>query len=614
MSHYDMKCDQVCHPVLDTGSRKSLKILDSRVKQERDSHGFMAFFHIAKPLLLVFILILTLQQQAFATPASTYVDVNDEAYRDIEKLVAFGLCPPPMIDQRPFLRSEFARLIAEAIKNNKTHDIVLSSDMKFGDYEELLARKHYIDALLAKLTKEFKEELIERGVLPGNSPTIIGHGLEDVRFDTIYMSSAPLTILYDNGVGDVSATVTPLNHYNSGRHAIDGFQQSFEFISRFKLSKFFAFRVQPRIEANIWSNSRDSENKMLLQEGYGVVQVGDAALTFGRMGIVYGPGTHGSLILTDNARPLDQIQISTPSPFRFPWIFKHLGQWRISLFGANLGPESYLKYTWLTGYRLSYMPVRYLELGFGNSTMMGGDGSPYLSSLDIFGEFFGFRPAGTTPTSPNKTNHLMEATVTARIPPLWGATIYGSLLNDDKRDTLERFFVDGSSYLGGLYLPRINPSGTADLRLEFRRMCAISYRHILYLDGYTLDHLYIGDALGSDALGFHANLNYDLSNKILLSAFFDWELRRSNMHVLTMEPDGTYGDTVVTQRGPADERYRGVLRARFQSKHYYKLYTSFGYERVLNEQYQAGVDKNNWLFSVLIKFDLDRYFRFQTKN
>jgi len=260
------------------------------------------------------------------------------------------------------------------------------------------------------------------------------------------------------------------------------------------------------------------------------------------------------------------------------------------------------------------MPVRYLELGFGNSTMMGGDGSPYLSSLDIFGEFFGFRPAGTTPTSPNKTNHLMEATVTARIPPLWGATIYGSLLNDDKRDTLERFFVDGSSYLGGLYLPRINPSGTADLRLEFRRMCAISYRHILYLDGYTLDHLYIGDALGSDALGFHANLNYDLSNKILLSAFFDWELRRSNMHVLTMEPDGTYGDTVVTQRGPSDERYRGVLRARFQSKHYYKLYTSFGYERVLNEQYQAGVDKNNWLFSVLIKFDLDRYFRFQTKN
>lgn len=535
--------------------------------------------------------------EVFAGISSTDVEIYDRAYGDIEKLVAFGLCNPPMIDQRPFSRSEFARIVAEAKNNFEKNDL---------GYVQVSVKQ-----ILDRLTSEFRDELVDSGAIGGEKVFVRGHPFEELRLDATYLSSRPLTIIENNGVGPVNVTVNPLLDYQEGRHAVFGFQEAIETMHRFRVSPYLSFLAHPRFESNSWRDG-DADMSILLQEGYAVLQAGDASLQFGRSTNVWGPGERGALLITNNARPLDQIKFTTPSPFRLPWVFKYLGKWRVTLFGANLGPEQTPKYAWLTGYRLSYMPVKYLELGFGNITMMGGEGAPSLSALDVFGEFFGFRVGGTDPNSPNKTNHIMEASVLIRVPEAWGLQMYGVINNEDKRDTLKRFFRDGSSYIAGFYLPVIANSGKTSFRFEFKRMSALAYRHSLFAGGYALDHLFIGDDLGPDALGTHARADFDISNKIRTAVVFDWDLRRSDQHTTTMDPDGTLGDIIVVQGGPHEERFRFILEPSVLLNKFLELRAMAGYEKVFNANYNEGVSRNNWLAAVSLRINVDPHFKFTT--
>lgn len=564
----------------------------------------------------LFFAILLAPHFCFAAPASTYVDIGDRAYRDVEKLVSFRLVRPTMIDQRPFSKSTFARIVAEARGNfaNQENDIkAAGSNEGYAEFSRRLAHYTSIKKIIGRLTEEFREELVDMGDIPGHSPLIRGHGLEEFRLDFIELKSPNVWITADNGVGSVSAKINPLVHYREGRQPIYGFQNAVETYHRIRITKHFAALAHPRFEANIVRPEGDVQAEAIFQEGYGVFQFGDAALTFGRKTIVWGPGEKGSLIITSNARPLDLIEISTPYPFHLPSFLKHLGLWRITLFGANLGPKQQPKYPWLTGYRLSYMPWRYLELGFANTTMMGGEGAPSLSAWDIFGEFFGFRVAGTDPDSPNKTNHIMEASVRVILPQVNGLELYGVLNNEDKRDTFKRFFRDGSSYLAGIYLPRIDNRGTSSLRFEFKRMSALAYRHGIYTMGYTLNNLFIGDDLGSDALGTHFRYDCDLSDKFSIGAIFDWDFRRSDLHTTTMDPDGTLGDIIVTQSRPAEERFRFVIEPSFQIGAGLKIVAMAGYERVENGSFVQGLTRNNLLAAVSLKIDLDKRFSFEVR-
>lgn len=558
-------------------------------------------------------LIISFSPTAKASPATTNVEISDRAYRDIEKLVAFKMCYPPMIDQRPFARGEFARIIAEARTNFskiKTED---NSQLSYKDLSTKLTKIRTLDQIITRLTSEFQEELIDTSAIAGEKASIRIHPIEQARVDAILLDSTPTQIPVYTDVGYVDAQVNPLLHYREGRHAVDGFQGAIETKHRLKLSNHLAILIHPRVETNAYVNGQNNYSTVLLQEGYGVLQAGDAALEFGRSSVVWGPSERGSLLITNNARPLDLIKFSTPSPFELPWVFRHLGKFRISLFGANLGPEQTFKYAWLTGYRLSYMPWRYLELGFGNTTTMGGEGSSSLSASEIVGEFFGFRPAGTAPNSPNKTNHLMEASILLRIPSAWGLQIYGVLNNDDKRDTLKRFFRDGSAFLAGFYLPRIGTCGISSFRFEFIRTSAIHYRHGFFQSGYTLDNLFIGDDIGPDGLGIHTRFDYDLSDNTTISAIGDWDMRRSDLHGVTLDPDGTLGDTIVTESRPAEKRYRFVVEPNFKIRNNLNLVINAGYERVTNAQYVQGADKNHWLLAVSLRLNFDKNFKFGVK-
>lgn len=569
-----------------------------------------------KAFWFAFFLVILVSSICFGAPASVYVEILDPAYRDLERLVAWRLCDPPILDQRPFLRGEFARMTAEAMLNlKKEKDKLLSLDLDFDSFAKRLSIFNYRERVVDRLGRRFADELADLAVAGGSVPLARGMVIDEMRVDATYLSEQPLALPYDNGVGTISAKVNPLWDYREGRHAVFNYQSALETSHRLRLTKYFAAGARFRVEGNIWKTPYGADDiEPIFQEGVGVLELGDFALDFGRESVVWGPGERGALILTNNARPLDQMKISTPSPFRLPWVFRHLGKFRIGLFGANMGPNYPVKYAWLTGYRLSYMPVQYLELAFGSATLMGGEGSPHMSAYDVFAEFWGFRVAGTSGAAVNMTDHIMEASALVRIPQLAGLSLYGVLANEDKRDTFKRFFRDGSSYVAGFYLPSLDSHGKSDFRFEFKRTCAIQYRHGLYSDGFTLDSLLIGDDLGPDALGIHSRYSFELGDGYSIAANFDWEKRRSDIHTTTTDPDGTLGDIIIVEGRPADTRFRFVLEPSIRLAKALNAIIYAGYERAINANFVSGASCNNWLLAISLRFNFDDYFHFQTKS
>lgn len=528
-------------------------------------------------------------------------------YRDLDKLVAFGLVHPPILGQRPYPRSEFARLTEEALENFANQKEIDDSSLK--KFAKGLARKRQIKNILERLKKEFKDELIDMGAIEGEKYTYRFHLLDDFTIYTTYLSSTPTTLPVNNGLGIINAQINPLRDYDLGRHAIDGGQQAFEATGYFETGRFFSALVRPRFEVNVF-RSNDMNAHAYIQNAYATFKAGNFALEVGRDSLVWGIGERGGLLLSTNPRPLDQFHITNPKPARLPWVFKYLGEWRYTLFAANLGPGYSRKWAWLAGYKLSLMPIKYLELGFGHIVTIGGEGAPTPSALDVIGEFCGFRPAGSSSTSTNFTNHLYELEYMVRIVPLRGLQIYGDISIDDKLGSFKNMFKYGGAYLWGLYLPALNSTGSADLRVEYVRVGPLQYRHVLYPDGYTLNRKLIGSDAGPDADTLHVNFRHTLSPKIWYGVTFDWDYRRSDTWTQTRNPDGTVRAIVKTATGPVEQRYRGLLDLDWQIKKHLTFHFTFGYERALNYNFTQGADRNNYLAALSVKLDLDRYFGF----
>lgn len=542
------------------------------------------------------------------------VPPDSHLYRDLDKLIAFRLVHPPIKGQRPYARSEFARLTAEAMekyeKQAKVEVEVEGGKSALDEHVKKRARDRQIEIVIDRLKEEFKEELVDMGALEGEKAAFRVHPFEELKLYATYLDSPATVIPPNNGRGNINALVNPLGDYDLGRHAIDGFQNAIEATAYFELTKFFSAYVRPRIEADIPRGAGDMDGHVYLQNAYGTFTAGNFSIEFGRDSMLWGLGERGSLLFSTNPRPLDGVRITNPKPARLPWIFKYLGEWRYTLYGYNLGPEQTPKWPWLAGYKLSLMPAKYVEIGFGHTVEMGGEGAPSLSALEILGEFTGFRPAGTDPTSPNKTNHMFEVELLARIPPAAGLEIYGDISIDDKWKSLKKTLVQGCSYMGGFYIPALNPSGSADLRVELTRTSNLQYHHSLYVDGYTENQKLIGSDVGPDGYNLHTLFRHTLSPKLWYGVSLDWDMRRSNTYTELRNPDGTAGDIVIVATGPTENRYRGTAELDVGFKRYNTLHLSAGYERVTNSQFQAGVDRNNFLLAASLAIDFDRFFGF----
>ncbi len=515
-------------------------------------------------------------------------------YRDLDKLVAWGLVHPPILGQRPYPRSEFARLTAEAEQNLPDREQDINPK-----------RLKQINLVLNRLKKEFKEDLDKQ------QPGFRFHPFDKFITSATYLNSPATTIPPNNGRGNINAQVNPLGDYNLGRHAIDGFQIAHEATASFQATKFFAANARPRLEVDI-PRQNNMQGHIYLQNSYGVFKAGNFIFEFGRDSMLWGIGERGGLLFSTNPRPLDGIRITNPTPYQLPWVFKHLGHWRYTMFAANYGPGYIRKYAWLAGYKLSWLPIKYLELAFAHAVMIGGQGAADPSAVDVIGEFFGFRPAGTSRGSPNLTNHIFEVEYLFRILPLRGMQIYGNIAVDDKfGNSFTKTIRHDCGFLWGLYFPVLNQSGSADLRIEYVKSSPLLYRHSLYADGFTLNRKLLGSNAGPDTNAFYAKFRHNLSDDLLYGLEAALDFRSSDTYKQVQTAAGTAGHIEQVSSGPSEKRFRFLADLDWQVKKHLNLHFTTGYERVQNLHFAGNVSRNNYLFAVALSLDLDRYFAFE---
>ena len=528
-------------------------------------------------LFVFFVLLLGWHPKAFSQ-ASINVSVLDPVYRDLDRLVSFGAIDTLIVGQRPYSRREIARLISQAAENRD----------RLGAVGE---------DILGRLQRDYREELEPR------EKRLSIHLLDHASFEALVLKSPPRSVPA-NGVGTIDAVMNPLVSYREGRHLVDGVTTSLETTHWFTLSDYFAFAGEPRFQLAFGKDGSSDDHGIFAQNLYGKFFFHNAEVEVGRDSLVWGQGRNGSLILSQNVRPLDMVKLSNDSPFFLPWIFRHLGPTKASFFYADLGPEQRFPHAYLTGYKISVQPFTFLEFGAGLIVESGGEGSPDTSLSNRILDLFAF-----SSTLPSNSNKLAGLDFRLRIPRVRGMEFYGEAVFDDDYNPFDpshyhNLFIDNAGYIAGIFLPRLRDDGTLDLSLEYHKTGKTFYRHGSGF-GLTENRLIMGDVLGPDSQGVYGTSVWDVDRQNSFTLHLAFESRSDDVWNIMGGPANHY---VKVQDNPEERRYRVALEEghRFE-KLAFRVASQVAYERVQNFNFVSTDGRNNFLVGFNLNFDFGRW-------
>ncbi len=135
----------------------------------------------------------------------------------------------------------------------------------------------------------------------------------------------------------------------------------------------------------------------------------------------WGPGWDGSLILSNNARPMPAFTISRnrTHAFETKWL-SWLGPWDLDVIFGQMEEERVIPNAQFFGMRFSFRPLQSLEIGFSRSAQWCGDGRP--CDLDTFWDLFlGRDNTGSDGTTPENEPGNQLAGIDLR----WSNTWFG---------------------------------------------------------------------------------------------------------------------------------------------------------------------------------------------
>lgn len=528
--------------------------------------------------------------------ASVTVPVTDPVYRKLDNLAAFGLIKTMILGQRPYVRTEVARLIAEAMKNYPEFEKKYreNPDLSLRDSKKMLDAKVSVDRILKRLKELYRKELIQRGVLPGEVPTFDGRPMEYLGADYIYLDEPKQVFLPDNGTGGINGLIQPLVENRQGRHYQSGHNWNIGSRHWVRMTKYVALQFEQFFQGQIAQMPNPSENDYFVQRLNAHFTVKNVDVEVGRDSINWGASPRGSLGFTMDPRPLDFIKLSGASPFHFPFFFRNLGLFQMSLVVANLGPD-YLpfKNPFLVAYKISSQAMPEFEMGISQLMLIGGSPSPSGSFGQGVLDFF------NVAENENRVNRAYNLEFIGRIPQLRNSQIYAEISFGDFTSNMKTLWGDNTSYLIGMYVPRLTFRGNANLRIEYRRLAKRYSRSQLYTDGMTENSLLIGDPLGPDSQGILALFEYEVTPHNQVDASVEWQSRNSDTYTY----QGT--DLIKVSNGNTENRvlYRFGLRHLFNNR--FVGHIGFGLEQVYDAGFITGNDQFNWMGEVGIRFYMD---------
>ncbi|HDM10201.1 MAG TPA: capsule assembly Wzi family protein [Desulfobacteraceae bacterium] len=463
----------------------------------------------SRSVLLLLLLTILLSPVALSQAGvSVNAPVGHWSYGALDKLISMGLVQGAMLTTKPITRLEMARLIKEARDK----------------FEGLQDGTHFegqaiATAVLQRLEAEFGPEIAyyEGDLGP---PTYL-KPIEDT-YVTIYHASEDFSFENDKG-----------------RKYSDGLSIKAGLSSHGVFSRHFAFYLNPeyRYSSNEFEGDR---NRLALQEGYAKVECYNIEVEAGRDSLWWGPGRHGSLILTDNAKPFDLIKISNPKPVVLPWIFKYLGLFKFVGFWTKLEGHRYISEPEFMGMRLDIKPFPFLNLGASRTILLGGKGprTPKgvtdLSLNDWAKILSGRNISGALDTDQiGGFDVLLHFESMDRFYNIIRTLdIWGELYGEDEAANLPSH----NGYVVGLRLGDLFLNGKTNLIMEHADnviggLPNLWYSHHVYRDGYTYYGRIMGHEMGTDARETFISLEHYLTPSVVLQLAYDNQKRKAQSDI-----------------------------------------------------------------------------------
>lgn len=460
--------------------------------------------------------------------ASVNLPLHHWAYDAIERLTVLGIIDQALLTPKPYSRKEAARLVARAVERIRTD--------KIGED----GRQAIAEPLLNRLMVEFRAELIAIGTLKkraSESNGMVRYGARvQTEVDGFFVGDGQTVRFREN---------------RGGEYYANGLQNQTDVRAWLEVGDWAAFMVQPKFISNLDALSHGPTTGPLssLNDQYVYLREASVKLTFwnialeaGRGTQWWGPGYHGSLLMTDHAFPLDMIKLGSDEAFRLPWGLDRIGAFKINAFLARLEENRDFKHANLFGLRLSYLPASWLELGLTRLTQFGGEGRNQSFPNTVV-DCYKNQPNQVGQQDCNEQSMVDFRVKIPRVPYLIpfpaGLQIYGELGSEDK---WSKPIPSRAAYLAGLYVPQLFDGDTMDLRVEFadtdytRRktgdhLAGVWYNNGNYVSGMRQFGFPLGHHMGTDGMDLFIRTTRYLTDELQLGSNLNLQERARGLPV-----------------------------------------------------------------------------------
>lgn len=210
-----------------------------------------------------------------------------------------------------------------------------------------------------------------------------------------------------------------------------------------------------------------SANNARLVEGYVGYELLNHEISFGKDDHWMGPDRGTSMLWSDNAEGIYDLQINRTEPLWIPGLSRVTGPFRYDFYVGSLKGHTYPNDPWAHVEKLSFKPTRDLEFGFSRLVIWGGKGHVPITLHSFLKSFFSLSaPSNAVKNSRNDPGaRFGNFDFTWRLPYMrhWLTLYTDSFVHDDISpiDAPRR-----AAYHSGIYLSRLPGLERLDLRLE----------------------------------------------------------------------------------------------------------------------------------------------------
>lgn len=254
-----------------------------------------------------------------------------------------------------------------------------------------------------------------------------------------------------------------------------------------------------------------TDHTLRFDGSYIATRAGNWSLSLDQLDRWWGPGWDGSLILSNNARPIPALtsQRRVATAFDNPWL-GWLGPWTATTFMGRMEDErTSHPHPWLFGSRVDFAPTIApgLEIGLSRTIQWGGQGRPNGLSTFIDGWLGQDNVTpGSDSTAEEPGNQLAGVDLRYKLPGKTPLALYGQWIGEDE----DKFMPNAIMNLYGAEVWGEAEGGTWRAYLEYvdtgtwwwtdeDNTRNVSYNHHLYSDGYRHRGRSMGHSADADS-------------------------------------------------------------------------------------------------------------------